>query len=116
LTTLIDPANLPDGFSYPPEFLRVINLGLLNFEPWWIMHGDDLADAYAGMAQRFPHRTLVPFAYYQANDDVACWDIPTGKVVIIHDFGEKSAPNVATFDNFYAWLRRAVEDLIEWEW
>jgi hypothetical protein len=58
----------------------------------------------------------VPFAECQDNDDVVCWDVPTGEVVVVHDYGDSDRRDRLTFENFYAWLRQAVEDLIGWDW
>jgi hypothetical protein len=114
MTELIDATELPKNFSYPLEFIEIVNLGLTKLTPWLIPTGELLEDRYSGLRERFPERKLVPFAERQDNDDVACWDVRSGKVVIVHDFGDPEAPDRAIFDNFFAWFRRAVEDLIEW--
>jgi hypothetical protein len=113
MADLLSLLDLPEGFSYPPEFIRVVELGLINLEPWWIITGDLLRDRFAGLAMRYPDRTLVPFARRQDNDDVACWDARTGKLVVIHDFASPGSEARGEFPDFYAWLRQAVEDLIE---
>ena len=115
MADLLSLADLPEGFSYPPEFVRVVELGLTELEPWWIMSGDPLRDRYAGMAQRYPGRVLVPFARRQDNDDVACWDVGRRALVLIHDFATPGHEERGEFSDFYAWLRKAVEDLIEFE-
>jgi hypothetical protein len=60
--------NLPEGFSYPSEFLRIVDLGLVDLEPWWIFDGDLLKIRYEGLRKRFPDRSLVPFARRQDNE------------------------------------------------
>lgn len=115
MADLLSPRDLPDDFSYPQEFIRVVELGLTNLEPWWILTGDLLRARYAGLAKRYPKRILVPFARRQDNDDVACWDLPSGSVVVIHDFASPGSEARIEFRDFYAWLRQAVEDLIEFE-
>jgi len=112
MTELIDESELPTGFSYPPEFIAFLNLGMTNLTPWWIPTGEMLQDRYSGLRGRFSERDLVPFAERQDNDDVACWDAQSGKVVVVHDFGDPRAPDRATFEDFFGWLRRAIEDLI----
>ena len=82
MADLLSLADLPDGFSYPPEFVRVVELGLTNLEPWWIMSGGPLRDRHAGLARRYPQRVLVPFARRQDNDDVACWDV-LGRTLVV---------------------------------
>lgn len=60
-----------------------------------------------------PARILVVFAVRQDRDDVACWDLDEGGVAIVHDFTSRGWEQRNRFDSFYAWLRQAVEDLIE---
>ena len=115
MADLLSLTDLPDGFSYPPEFVRVVEPGLANLEPWWIMTGDPLRDRHAGLARRYPERVLVPFARRQDNDDVACWDVDRRKLVVIHDFTAAGSEERDEFVDFYGWLRRAVEDLIEFD-
>ena len=59
--------------------------------------------------------TVVPFANRQDNDDVACFDLDRGGISIIHDFASVGWEQREVYPTFYAWLRQAVEDLIEFE-
>ncbi|WP_091518397.1 hypothetical protein [Microlunatus soli] len=117
MVTLLGPAELPGGFMYPPEFIRVVELGLTDLEPWRILEGEELAQRLDGLGERYPTRLLVPFARRIDNDDVGCWDLRRGdgRVSIIHDFASPGWEQQAEFDGFYAWLRQAVEDLIEYD-
>jgi hypothetical protein len=115
MADLLGVSDLPDGFSYPPEFIRVVELGLVDLEPWWILVGDLLRERTAGLAKRYPERRLVPFARRQDNDDVACWDLDSGKVTVIHDFASPGYEAREVLDDFYSWLRGAIEDLIAFE-
>lgn len=110
---LLSIADLPDGFDYPPEFVRVVELGLTDLEPWWIFDGDLLRRRMAGLRERYPDRNLVPFASRQDNDDVACWDLDASDVSIVHDMAEPGWEQRGRFSDFNAWFRRAIEDLIE---
>ena len=58
---LLALADLPTGFTYPPSFIRVVHLGLIDLEPWAILSGDPLQRRFRGLAGRFPNRRLVPF-------------------------------------------------------
>lgn len=112
---LLGLSDVPDGFSYPASFVRVIELGLVDLEPWQILEGDWLFARYTGLAARYPGRVLVPFARRQDNDDVACWQVGSHEVLIIHDFDDSGRELRETLPSFYAWLRRAIEDLIEFD-
>ncbi|MGW7350323.1 hypothetical protein [Streptomyces sp. NPDC054784] len=110
---LLSSSELPNDFSYPLEFLRVVDLGLTNLEPWWIFDGAQLRTRMSGLKERFPERSLVPFARREDNDDIACWDLVNGGVVVVHDFASPGWELQGRFSDFNTWLRRAVEDLIE---
>lgn len=112
---LLAVLDLPEDLVYPPDFIRVVELGLTNLEPWRILTGELLRDRYAGIARRYPQQALVPFARRQDNDDVACWDARDGRLVVIHDFASPGSEVRGEFPNFYAWLRQAMEDLIEFD-
>ena len=114
MAILLDVNSLPDGFEYPRQFIRVVELGLIDLEPWHILEGEQLFRQDRGLKDRYPARVLVPFAERQDNDDVACWEPYTGdRVVIVHDFASPGwESRRAPFPSFYDWLRQAVEDLI----
>jgi hypothetical protein len=113
MADLLTIADLPEGFDYPAQFVRVVELGLTQFEPWWVIEGDILRDRHRGLKSRYPDRHLVPFAVRQDRDDVACFDVDSNKVVIIHDFTDPGWENRASLGGFNEWLRQAIEDLIE---
>ena len=112
MADLLPLTELPEGFDYPREFVRVVELGLTNLEPWWILQGDQLRDRFLGLRKRYETRSLVPFATRQDNDDVACWDLDRGTVVVVHDFASPGYEQRGELPNFYAWFRQAVEDFI----
>jgi hypothetical protein len=111
---LLTGEDLPPGFAYPPEFLRVVELGLTRLEPWWIIDGELLRTGQRLLVSAYPARQLVLFAKREDNDDVACWDLATAGVAVVHVGAapgqEDRGPRLADFD---AWLRQAIEDLIE---
>jgi hypothetical protein len=112
---LLSIEDLPGDFEYPAEFIRVVELGLTNLEPWWIVQGQLLRDRLQGLQKRYPDRKLVLFAVRQDNDDVACWDLDQGNVAVVHDFSSPGFERRGEFRSFYDWLRQAVEDLIAFE-
>jgi hypothetical protein len=114
MADLLTIDDLPDGFDYPAEFVRVVELGLTDLEPWWIFDGDLLRHRIAGLRSRYPERCLIPFARRQDNDDVACWDLDEGDIAVVHDFASPGwEQRGARYPDFNAWLRQAIEDLIE---
>ncbi len=113
MADLLSIDDLPKGFDYPAEFVRVVELGLTDLEPWWIFDGDQLRRRAVGLRERYPQRRLVPFARRQDNDDVACWDLDARDVAIIHDMASPGWEQRQRFADFNAWLRQAIEDLIE---
>lgn len=115
LADLLSTGDLPEGFEYPREFIRAVELGLTNIEPWWIIDGDRLRTRFSGLRERYSSRSLIPFAVRQDNDDVACWDADAGKVVIVHDFASPGYEQRAELPDFYSWFRLAVEDFIGFE-
>ncbi|WP_217199700.1 hypothetical protein [Streptomyces buecherae] len=110
---LLSEKELPGGFTYPDAFMRAAESGLISLEPWWLLEGDRLRVRISGLRERFPERQLVPFARREDNDDVACWDVGSGKVCIIHDFTTPGREQRAEYPHFYDWLRSAVEDFIQ---
>jgi len=116
MTELLAIDDLPAGFNYPREFVRLVGLGLTNLEPWWIVGGEVLRQRHIGLHERYPARSLVPFAVRQDCDDVACWDVDRpGHVVLIHDYASAGAELEAEYDDFTTWFRAAIEDLLEWD-
>lgn len=110
---LLDEKVLPEWFSYPKNFLRIADQCLLNFDPWVILKGDDLCSCYMGLKVRYPERSIIPFAAREDNDDIACWDIENGTaVLIIHDYASPGWENRGRFNDFWDWLRSAIEETI----
>ncbi len=113
MADLLSLTDLPDGFEYPRGFVHVVELALTQLQPWWIIDGERLRERYEGLQKRYPARVLVPFAVRQDRDDVACFDVDRGRVSIVHDFAEPGYEQRDELPDFYAWLRQAIEDLIE---
>lgn len=113
---------LPEGFEYPEPFGRVVRLGLVDLEPWYILSAAQANDRMDGLKARYPTRALVPFARRGDNDDVACFEIGRNEsagrnasVVVIHDFASAGSENRRVYATFWDWFRDAVEEMIEWE-
>jgi hypothetical protein len=116
MADLLTNSDLPAGFRYPPEFIRAVELGIVDLEPWFVLTGDYLLDRYLGMRERYPRKTYIPFAEKQDTVDFACWTGPSAQVTLVHDFASPGweLRSHQTWPNFHAWLREAVDDYIEW--
>lgn len=113
---LLSEKELPRDFTYPRQFNHILDLGLTELEPWSVLEGKRLRETMVGLAQRYPSRKLIPFARRQDNDDIACWQVGSNEdVFVIHDFASPGWEERDRFPSFYDWLRRAVEDLIEFD-
>jgi hypothetical protein len=111
---LLAKEELGFDFIYPPDFLKVVELGLLFMKPWEIIIDERLPLRYNGLKERYPSRQLIPFAQRRDCDDVACWDLKmNGKLVIIHDYASEGWEEVTSYDTFWDWFKQAVNDMIE---
>lgn len=116
MSMFLTEKELPKWFNYPQQFLRIVELGLVNLEPWTVLMDEPLRNRFKGLQERYPNRQLLPFARREDNDDVACWEQDRGElVVIVHDFASPGYENVAEYDGFWEWFREAVEDMIEYD-
>ena len=118
LTTfeLLTDTEIPDGTSYPDAFRRLVDRGLTHLEPWWVFDASIARPIMSGLKERYPSASLLPFAKREDNDDVACFERGcSDRVVVIHDFSSAGWERRQIFDDFYAWLRHAVEEMIEFD-
>tara|TARA_B100001094_G_C18116921_1_gene764564 strand:- start:59 stop:463 length:405 start_codon:yes stop_codon:yes gene_type:complete len=114
---LIDEENMPSWFEYPKDFIRTVNLGLLEFDVWSILDSQMLHKKYIGLKKRYPDRDLIPFAERRENDDCACWERGKGdKVVIIHDYASPGYESREEYESFWDWLRVVIEEMIEFDY
>ena len=51
---LLSEVELPKGFNYPRQFNHILELGLTELQPWYLLGGKPLRAAMAGLAQRYP--------------------------------------------------------------
>lgn len=108
---------LPNDFKYPLSYVGYVSGEFPDFDPWDFFHCY-LEFRYQGLKERYPERTLVPFARRGDNDDVACFDasIPSDNpsVIIIHDFASPGWENHGTCKDFLEWLDLAKREAEEW--
>lgn len=67
-----------------------------------------------GVTERYPNRKLIPFARRDDNDDIACFEVEKGeKVQIIHDFASEGYEQRNEYNDFWDWLKDAIDEMIE---
>ncbi|WP_326590485.1 hypothetical protein [Streptomyces sp. NBC_01294] len=107
--------DLPENFRYPEVFVRAAEAGLLSLDPWWALSEDLIKLRSEQLAGQFPQLRLLPFARRQDNDDVACWDLDKPGILVIDSFGVPGTEVVEKFTDIGGWLRKALDDFIEYE-
>jgi hypothetical protein len=113
---IIEGDQRPDWLMYPQSFVRIVEQGLVNLTPWHIMPTTDALSEYRKLAERYPARTLFPFAFRQDTDDIACWERDRGAAVfVIHNFAAPGFENEESFDTVWDWFRSAIEEMIAWD-
>jgi hypothetical protein len=75
-TSLFQDFPLREGFRLPDAYLRLVESGLPDIEPWWWLEEyPDSAKYWAKtLSEQYPSRSLVPFAKDGGSDDVFCFD------------------------------------------
>lgn len=108
---------LLEGFSYPPQFLRLVELGIHNLEPWHLVEGDELLGLCESLKNLYPQRTLVPLYRRQDNDDMVCVDpnVSLTKVLRIHIGASSGWEERQMYKSVYDWFQVAVQDCIEFD-
>ena len=113
---LLASHEIPDWFTYPHSFIRIVDSGLAVFRPWRILKQPHISGRMHGLSDRYPQRHLVPFALRMDCDDVACWEqgnMP--KVVIVHDFASPGWERRKEFESVDEWLKAAIADFLEFD-
>lgn len=110
---ILELENKFKDFSYPMSYLKVIQLNLVDFDYWYLMHKDQIIKRREELLIRYPHRNLIPFARRDNNDDIACFEIGYGeRVFIVHDYASEGYERRQEFDNFWSWFISAIKELI----
>ena len=113
---LLGPSDLPVGFSYPSEFLKLVEfnkpygVGFIGMPTWAFLTEEGL-QLFLGVSRTKFGRTLIPFAILQLEDAVAYFDPDDGAqaaVVVANPFEFDSELEDATFfPSFSDWLEFA---------
>lgn len=111
------PEELLQGFNYPAPFMRMVNLGIYDLEPWYLLEGEFLITVYNDLRKLYPTRRLIPFYRRQDKDDLVCWDVNLSntKVFRIHIGASPGWEERGSYNSVYDWLKTAIEDFIEFD-
>lgn len=111
-----DVQNLFTDFKYPSLFLKIIQLGLIDFDCWYLMDKIQVYNRRKGLLIRYPNKNLIPFARRDDCDNIACFEVGAGeKVVIIHDFSSSGWEQENEFQDFKSWFLDAIAEMLEHE-
>lgn len=113
---LADGNILPNEFTYPKSFNKLIELNLTNFEVWYFMDSTSVESRIIGLRDRYPTRSLIPFARRGDCDDIACFEVGhNGKIFIIHDYASEGYEQREVFESIWDWVQYVVNIMIEFE-
>lgn len=103
-----------EGYDYPREFLKIVDLNLVDLDLWYLMTKEQVEIRITGLKNRYSERRLIPFARRDDSDDIACFEVGKGnKVQIIHDFADAGYEQRKEYDCFWDWFKDAVEEMIK---
>ena len=104
----------PLWLDYPRELIDLILTGRGHLIPWHLLESEYAVTEIGALAQRYD-RNLVPFAYRQDNDDLACFEKYCGtEVKIIHNHASKGWEDEGSYPSFSAWLEAVEAESIDW--
>ena len=102
-------------YQYPAAYNKLVELGLLDFDIWYLIESEQATKRYHDLRGRFPKRQLIPFARRDDNDDIACFEIDKpGRVQLIHDFSSEGYEQRGEFSDLWDWLKYAINEMIEY--
>lgn len=101
------------NFEYPESYEKLIDLGLVNFDIWFLMEKEQATSIFSGMQERYPNRKLIPFAKRADNDDTACFEVgKKNKIQLIHDFATEGFEQRGELEDLWEWVKSAVETMV----
>lgn len=109
-------------FQYPKSFIKTIStVPEVDLEPWWfiVFEDGDVNYWHHTLKSLYPQRDLIPFAKFNANDDIACFDGNDNsgdpQVLIIHAYAAVGWELHGSYKTFSDWLAAATETHKTWE-
>ena len=113
---LLEEYERPNNFVYPKAIYKLLELNLTDFDVWYFMDKESVKIRLEGLRERYPERSLVPFARRDDCDDVACFEVGKGeKVFIVHDFASSGWEQRKIYENVWEWLKDVFDTMIEFE-
>jgi hypothetical protein len=104
----------PNWLVYPKELVDLVRSGRVSLIPWHLSKFEVDAQHAARLKSRLG-RDLVPFAYRQDREDLACFEKGKGQaVMIIHDNTAPGYEDEGSYPSFGDWLRAAEAEAAEW--
>jgi hypothetical protein len=104
----------PDWLIYPIGLVELVRSGRVKLAPWYLSKSAVDAMHTRDLKMRLG-RDLVPFAYRQDREDLACFEKGKGEaVMIIHDHTDPGWEDEGSYPSFADWLAAAEEEAREW--
>lgn len=110
---LLNDKDKPEWLNYPEALKNMILNGEVKLTPWHLMQKERVLLEISVLFKLY-QRHLIPFAYRQDNDNLACFEKESSKVFIIHVFASKGFENEDTFENFDDWYQDVYEEMVDW--
>ncbi len=105
---------LPAGLVVPNEYWSLLDeYNLEELGRWQFEAQERLAWMYRGLKQQYPERVYVPFATRVDQDEVACWTLPSPKIVQIHDYTDPGWERPRYYADFRSFMRSVVDDIFD---
>ena len=104
-----------EKFAYPDNFVKILELNLLDYDVWYLMSNEQVETRINGLKQRYSKRKLIPFARRDDSDDIACFEEGQGeRVFIVHDFASEGFEQRRVYDSFWEWFKDAIQEMIDY--
>lgn len=105
----------PQWLSYPTELVTMVQSGRVSFPPWYLLTAKESLQLHIRLRQSL-RRELIPFAYRQDREELACLEAAKGHmVVLIYDYAKPGWENGGRFGNYSDWLFNAEEEARQWD-
>lgn len=102
-------------YKYPEGYKKLVELGLVDFDIWYLIESEQATRRYYDLKKRFPKRQLIPFARRDDSDDIACFEIgQENKVHIIHDFTTEGFEQREVYQDIWEWLVFVINKMREY--